>query len=209
MAVAAREGDVESRRARRARAAAPASRCAASRPPRDGCSASHVRNRFGPAASRRRSPAPGSTAIGTPLRVAPSPAAARNSSSVTGRIDRRQHRPAVDRQRRRDHPVRRGRRDRRACRRSDRRSRPRSACEPRGIVLGFLRQPAVGPDRARRAARAAASTARSASHTGDDWPLSPLLQRAAEGLQRERAALAHGRDQELAFRVARSPCRQR
>ena len=62
--------------------------------------------RFGPADLRAvEIVAPALAAIGTPLRVAPSPAARQEQLIGHRRKQRRQHRPAVDDQRHRHRPV--------------------------------------------------------------------------------------------------------
>ena len=113
----------------------------------------------------------------------------RRSPAQTARASRGRPR---DRQRDRDHPVLAAVEIGAGA--VDRIDDPdRIGLEPLRIVLGFLRQPAIGGERAASFSRSSASTAISASLTGDDFALDPLPQRAAEGLERERAGLAHGR----------------
>ena len=99
-------------------------------------------------ASGRRRVVPSKSAPGLPRSAVPlasrrRPRTATKSSSCTGAKIAATHRAAVLDQRDRDRPVRRGRPDRRACRRSDRRPRRRARASRARIVLGFLREPAA------------------------------------------------------------------
>ena len=146
-----------------------------------------------------RSGLPALALIGAPLRVAPLPAMARNNSSVTGAKSAattgRPPSPAPPRS-----PSRAGRRDKaRVPSIGSTIQTPRAASRA-GSSSRLLRQPAGVVDRRCSRSRSSASTAMSASLTGDDLPLVQLLSGTAKGLQRERAGFAHGGGQAIAQR---------
>ena len=142
VAVAAGEAASSVALRRPARAAAPANGCAASATMPAPLAASRSSMRLGPATRAPSRLAPELARIATPLRVAPPPAVARNSSSVAGANSAATHRPAVLDQRHRDRPVvAAGDEGARAVDRIDDPDAARG--KPRRIVLAFLRQPAV------------------------------------------------------------------
>ena len=197
VAVGSGEGAVDARRSRRAPAATPARERAAPFRCAGSIAASASRRRFAPAEFRARQVIAGAR---PDRRTIERRAGARDrQEQFVGhrRIERPDHRTAVARPARRKSPIRAGRRDRRGCRRSDRRPRHAASAgardRPRSPPRASRNHPAVSSR-----SRSSASTARSASLTGDDLPLIQLLSCAAKGLQRERAGFPHGIGQKIA-----------